>query len=80
MPRYLLISQCIPCGRNVLDADGEACEELSFMLSSTLKVGWPQQYISYLEGKLVFRSDDDVQESQGQGDAPDTSEGAMEDF
>lgn len=50
------------------------------MLSSTLKDGWPQQYISYLEEKLVFRSEDDVQESQDQGDASDTSEGAMEDF
>lgn len=28
------------------------------MLASTLKVEWPQQYIAYLERKLVFSSED----------------------
>lgn len=30
------------------------------MLTSTLKADWPQQYIAYLEDKLIFRTEDDV--------------------
>ena len=56
-----------------------ACQELSFMLSSTLKVDWPQQYIAYLEGKLVFRSGDGIDEGYQTECTSDTAERAETD-
>ncbi|CAM9832692.1 unnamed protein product [Pylaiella littoralis] len=45
----------------VTDPGGAAAStELSFVLSSTLKTEWPQQYIAYLEGKMVFDTEGDA--------------------
>lgn len=51
--------------RSITDADGATSTELSFMLASTLKIGWPQQYIEYLEDKMVFNSEDEVHPTAG---------------
>ncbi|CBJ32815.1 hypothetical protein Esi_0376_0025 [Ectocarpus siliculosus] len=42
---------------SVVDVDGAASTELSFVLSSTLKAEWPRQYIDYLEAKMVFEEE-----------------------
>ncbi|CAN0497317.1 unnamed protein product [Ectocarpus sp. 12 AP-2014] len=46
---------------SIVDVDGAASTELSFVLSSTLKAEWPRQYIDYLEAKMVF----DEEENDG---------------
>ncbi|CAM9174488.1 unnamed protein product [Ectocarpus sp. 13 AM-2016] len=43
---------------SIVDVDGAASSELSFVLSSTLKAEWPRQYIDYLEAKIVFDEED----------------------
>lgn len=45
----------------MVEVDGAASTELSFVLSSTLKAEWPRQYIDYLEAKMVF----DEEENDG---------------
>lgn len=44
--------------RDVVDSSGVAYSEISFMLAESLKKDWPQQYITYLEAKLLFEADE----------------------
>lgn len=60
-----------------MDSTGVAFSEVSFMLATSLKRDWPQQYIAYLEAKLIFETEDcPYPEASGRGDVAAAGSGA----
>lgn len=49
-----------------MDTEGSAGTELSFMLSSALRSDWPQQYITFLEERMVFNTEEEAHGTRGE--------------